>query len=683
MKRAPLMAAAALIAGCTLTMTWSGALAKSAYDAVLKSEAGREKLAAIARMEDSAAIDTLLLSSLAHDPEPLIRRRCAEALGKIGDPAGVSYLAVLVDDTVPGVAEAAVYSLGLVGDESVLKPLARCLAEKPAPLRELSLDALGKTGKKAAAPIIARAMRDFSSSIRASAALALAFTTDSASASECDAMIHDPDPRVVSCAIYAMGRLGYREGSDRIVAFLGHESPEVRFRAAEALGRLKAESAAASVAALTRDTNRMVAIKAAETLGRIGGKKGAPALVALLASGDAYLKTTALNALQTVGEKKHFESIRPLLNDASPMVRRAALAAAVATGGTGARELVLASLERGTAHEQMTALEQLGIVSASEDLQLLVRTLLASDDLLEREGAAAGLGNWKRVDELGAPCGFTDSRGRKLTPIEALIEAADGSDWVVASISIESLGKIAHIDIIPDLMQIFKTHRTRVDGDRKLAILAAIGSKASSIDPKTADRLGLLTFLAKASTDSDPRVASAAAAAAGSLGLSLAAAPTGGWDRGAYPWGAPALPLGEKRILVSTSRGDIEIELYGDDAPNAVMSILTLAEHGFYDGLTFHRVVPAFVIQGGCPRGDGWGDGGYLLRNEVGARRYEPGTVGMADSGKDTAGSQFFITQTAQPHLNGRYTVVGKVIRGMGAVDTIEEGDTFRIVVIK
>jgi cyclophilin family peptidyl-prolyl cis-trans isomerase len=136
-------------------------------------------------------------------------------------------------------------------------------------------------------------------------------------------------------------------------------------------------------------------------------------------------------------------------------------------------------------------------------------------------------------------------------------------------------------------------------------------------------------------------------------------------------------------IRVSTSRGDFEILLYGDEAPGAVRSILALAKAGFYDGSAFHRVVPGFVIQGGCPRGDGWGDAGFLLRNEINMRRYERGTVGMADSGKDTAGSQFFVTHTPQPHLNGRYTIVGRVTMGIEVVDTIEEGDTFSIRVVE
>ena len=683
MKRLSRMFVTVLIASQTIVMASAAGSGKSRYDALLKSPAGQERLAAIARMEDSAKIDPLLVESLLSDAEPLIRVRCAEALGRIGDPGGVPYLVKLVDDDNLHVAETAVYSLGLIGDASVLEPLKRCLAEKPAGIKERALEALGKTGKKEAAPLVAPSMRNFSAALRAQAALALAFTADSASASECEASLHDPDPHVAACALYAMGRLGYRNGREQIAALLAHEKPEVRFRAAEALGRLKAEDAVPLIATLTKDSDRMVAIKAAETLGRIGSKKGAPPLVELLTSPDAYLRTVALNGLAAIGEKKHFESIKPLLDDTSPMVRRAALGAATATGGREARELLLTVLERGTAHEKMTALEQLGTLSTSEDLLLIVRTLVSSSELLEREGAAAGLGNWKRPAELGAPCGFEDSRGTKLTPIEALFEAANGSDWVIASIAIESLGKLAPADIVPDLMHIFDAHQARLDGDRKLAVIEAIRSKASKIDPNDIEKYGLRAFLAEASADPDPRVASAAAGAAGAFGTAIKAAPAGAWDRGMYPWGAPALPLGEKKIIVSTSRGDIEIRLFGDDAPNAVESILSLAEKGFYNGLTFHRIVPGFVIQGGCPRGDGWGDGGYLLRNETTMYRYERGTVGMADSGKDTAGSQFFITHTPQPHLNGRYTIVGKVTRGMEVVDAIEEGDTFTVTIIE
>ncbi len=130
------------------------------------------------------------------------------------------------------------------------------------------------------------------------------------------------------------------------------------------------------------------------------------------------------------------------------------------------------------------------------------------------------------------------------------------------------------------------------------------------------------------------------------------------------------------RVRMETIRGDVVMELYKDAAPFTVMSFLKLAtQRGFYRGLSFHRVVPTFVVQGGDPRGDGWGGAGYSIRSEFSALRYGTGTLGIASAGKDTEGSQFFITQSPQPHLDGRYTIFGKVISGMDVVDKIQIDD--------
>ena len=118
------------------------------------------------------------------------------------------------------------------------------------------------------------------------------------------------------------------------------------------------------------------------------------------------------------------------------------------------------------------------------------------------------------------------------------------------------------------------------------------------------------------------------------------------------------------------------------EAPLNVASFVDLARRGFFDGLAFHRVVPHFVAQGGDPRGDGSGGPGYTLRCEIGQRPYGRGTVGMALSGKDTGGSQFFITHTPTPHLNGRYTVIGWVAAGMETVDKLRQGDVIQRVEI-
>jgi cyclophilin family peptidyl-prolyl cis-trans isomerase len=124
-------------------------------------------------------------------------------------------------------------------------------------------------------------------------------------------------------------------------------------------------------------------------------------------------------------------------------------------------------------------------------------------------------------------------------------------------------------------------------------------------------------------------------------------------------------------IKIQTSKGDITLELFPDKAPVTVANFLSLIQDDFYDSVYFHRVIPGFVIQGGDPRGDGWGGPGYSIPCEYNDTFFNRGILGMAHAGKDTGGSQFFITQLPQPHLNGRYTAFGKVINGMDVVDQI------------
>jgi len=131
---------------------------------------------------------------------------------------------------------------------------------------------------------------------------------------------------------------------------------------------------------------------------------------------------------------------------------------------------------------------------------------------------------------------------------------------------------------------------------------------------------------------------------------------------------------------IGTRHGEFQIELYVDVAPLTVMNFIELADDGFYDGLPFHRVIPNFVAQGGDPRGDGWGGPDYYIRDEFSSEPYLRGTVGIATSGKDTGGSQFFITLSPQPHLEGRYTVFGQVIYGMEVVDLITMGDVIETI---
>ena len=138
------------------------------------------------------------------------------------------------------------------------------------------------------------------------------------------------------------------------------------------------------------------------------------------------------------------------------------------------------------------------------------------------------------------------------------------------------------------------------------------------------------------------------------------------------------------KATVDTNKGLIELELYAQHAPKTVNNFLFLAKEGFYDGVSFHRVIPDFVIQGGDPTGTGSGGPGYQFEDEVKKNplRHERGVISMANAGPNTNGSQFFITHSPQAHLNGKHTVFGKVVTGLDVVDEIRAGDTMQRVTI-
>jgi peptidyl-prolyl cis-trans isomerase B (cyclophilin B) len=131
------------------------------------------------------------------------------------------------------------------------------------------------------------------------------------------------------------------------------------------------------------------------------------------------------------------------------------------------------------------------------------------------------------------------------------------------------------------------------------------------------------------------------------------------------------------KATLQTDAGPITVEFFDDDAPKTVENFRKLAGEGFYDGLIFHRVIPEFMIQGGCPQGTGTGGPGYTFEDEFNDHKVVRGALAMANAGPDTNGSQFFIVTTgAAPWLDGKHTVFGEVVEGMDAVDAIEAGQT-------
>lgn len=128
------------------------------------------------------------------------------------------------------------------------------------------------------------------------------------------------------------------------------------------------------------------------------------------------------------------------------------------------------------------------------------------------------------------------------------------------------------------------------------------------------------------------------------------------------------------RAIMETSKGTINLDLFDQDAPNTVANFVKLSKDGFYDGLNFHRVIPNFMVQGGCPHGTGTGGPGYKIKCEINNNKHQAGSLSMAHAGKDTGGSQFFICHESQPHLDGIHTVFGKT-ENMDVVNAIAKGD--------
>jgi peptidyl-prolyl cis-trans isomerase B (cyclophilin B) len=266
-----------------------------------------------------------------------------------------------------------------------------------------------------------------------------------------------------------------------------------------------------------------------------------------------------------------------------------------------------------------------------------------------------------------------------------MLEALSRDHWCVTAGVIHGLGELA-----PNDTAVAREHRERTPGIiRRVLEEDPESERQPDIRKMAAEALGNFDSEEARETlrglldDEDYYVRLQAAESLEKLGETRPEV------KGPYDLPGPAEPLDESYLktragkyvaTIKTNRGEIKIELFHRDAPRTVQSFAHLAREGFYDDVRFHRVVPNFVIQGGCPIGNGWGHPGYTLRCEVNRHRYERGTVGMAHAGKDTGGSQFFITHSPQPHLNGRYTVFGRVVDGMDVVDAILAEDVIESV---
>jgi cyclophilin family peptidyl-prolyl cis-trans isomerase len=590
------------------------------------------------------ARDATPLVELLRDPDPQVRARAALGLGRVAAPATLPQLRQALSDRDSPVRTAAAVGLGIAGDLEAERPLLTQLQQATTePEREAIVFALGLVGRQTAAEVLARI-----SDARSLAALGvIGYRKQEIPANSLTrvvAKLGDQDAKVRWAAAYALSRLPevFRHAVEPLKAACADPDAEVRSVAVRALGVHGPDEVATLDKALG-DADWHVRVHAARALAATAA--GAVKLAARLdASMDLHMLLSALEALR--GEAARPEVERAAVRFSAHADERVRCAAAVladlpkgkigATRGCGADEALVTRdtdelrtlWDSGDARVQAAVAEQVGrMVKERQGGSKLLKELI---EKAKDPGALAA------VAEAARTAG--DSEWRDQDSAIQLSKRLSGTLPLEARISVvAALGALAEPSVKGALRKQLSHHNVTVRDTAR----------------KSLERLEIQAP-AVVQVDRPPPSKGNVAE-------------------------AQQKPL---RATIQTDRGAIVVELYGQDAPRTVASFVHLARTGFYKGLRFHRVVPDFVIQGGDPRGDGFGGADYDLRCEYHSRPYGRGAVGMALAGKDTGSSQFFITHSPQPHLAGRYTLFGQVVEGMEVVDAIQRGDVIQNVVI-
>ena len=459
---------------------------------------------------------------------------------------------------------------------------------------------------------------------------------------------------------YAFSRLEDRRALPALLALARGDSTYARAFAAKGLGALKDPSAVPVLLPLvdvSASTNGP-AIEAIRALGRIGDARAAPPLLAVLRApvttpGVRAETLLALGALPA--DPATQEYFVDFLADASPVVRAAAVQA-LAKSDDDSFMTVLSGLDPDS-HWSVRA--QLATILATKDparaLPRLVRMLSDADQRVIPEVLNA-------LTKLRAP----DIQ-------KSLLEKLQAEDVGVRAAAASNLGELKPEGAVDALVAAYKRGGVDLLYDVRAAAIEALSNYGPAAGvPALRTALG----------DKDWGVRVRAAELLKKLDPSIDAihairpAPVG--RPANYEIASVVNPTVSPHVYIETDKGTIEIELDVLDAPLTCDNFISLARKRYFDGLTFHRVVADFVVQGGDPRGDGSGGPGYTIRDELNQEPFARGAVGMALAWKDTGGSQFFITHSPQPHLDAKYTVFGRVVSGMDVVDKITQWDVMK-----
>jgi cyclophilin family peptidyl-prolyl cis-trans isomerase/HEAT repeat protein len=671
----------------------------------------------IIQSEDERLVSTEL-TEIVNSSHGGAKKRAILALGRIGYPSGISVLVDLLNsggraqDSSDEFRALAAFSLGEVEHNYPVAVLLDHLnpdLEKSALVRIRCAEALGKIGSNRFS-IAALGQYGISG---------LANTLAERLPPPSGQPLSPDDKMLTSMLLTALLRLRQAASVPAIAAQLGSSDEDIRWQAANALARIR-EGVANAVPALLpllADKNELVRAYAARALGVAKAAPAVDPLIKLLSETDARVVTSAVNALGAIADARAAEPLIALGNkllegyraadrdrNGWPTQQNQLLLIAAALGQIkDARALPFLKAFRAAAAPS----------GANPEVEMAIARFgdQAFFDSPDDPGKLAG--GWKTVSARAQGLGqlgtdrartalgslYNDVLANKpyalalpdilnaLAAVKAeglrknLLDQLKGEDVIVRATAATLLGELKESseEVVQALDAAYKSARADKMNDARIAIMEALEKLGHPLSVEVlTDQTRDSDYVVRLRASELFRQSRHQVATKLNIGKVDTGHDRAYWQRVAQLSSSAANPV----AILRTKKGDIRIELLARDAPMAVDNFITLSRSGFYNGLTFMRVVPNFVIQGGDPRGDMNGGPGYQIRDEINLNRYGAGAVGMALSGKDTGGSQFFITHSPQPHLDGGYTVFGQVIDGMDVVNRIARGDVIERVEI-
>lgn len=641
-----------------------------------------ERDARVLQMVDERRADTMLVDDALRSTNSATRARAALAIGQVKIRARYVVLRRLLVEVDTAVAANAAYALGMAKDTMGASALGRAVAGAPDVVAREAAWSLGEIGESAR-PILLVALGDgstqpLSQSVAAQrspavrAALVMSTTKlRPVPLSTVTPWCADSADVVVRAAAYVIGRQRLAGGVRALLSVRAHRDEETRQHVArglakQAAGDSLAKPARDALTSLLADSSARVRANAARSVASFG-PSAAGDVERALSDSDANVRVAASEALQTVFLRDSTAWARAWARDTTFRVRQQLLIAARVAGSPA-----LGFAESAWARHP------------SWRLRASVLEARISDDKIERLNLAR---EWStdsdarvRAIALGAvPANAGDAPARELA---AFALADSGVSVRAAGLGI--LARRAQAVDIATAFDAFARAATDADDDARVAALRVIANAWSrdSARVDSALRNRLATFSASASPIERRIVFAVTPMSTWSrMQPSTVSRPISDYVRLVRTWyGAGAT---QPHAVIHTERGDITIELYGAQAPLVVEAFSRLASTGVYRNTTFHRVVPNFVAQDGDTRGDGGGGAGFTLRDAYSRRRHDRGAVGLATSGPDTGGSQYYLCHSAQPHLDGGYTVFGHVIAGFDVMDHLVQGDRMLSIEIK